>query len=265
MHSLPHGSVRRRPPLGRWLLALLVVEMVPSALGRTLLRRFDLSRKNVVTHAAAEAVADTPAQQGIVVKVVVSANAGNSSAEEVADALKFNVANEGMRSVDLQNFLAGHGVDPKAQLPPVHEVNPGGDQVPLGVEGVSGVDDPEAQEEEVTDAPVAAAPSDVTFSPAGYQTTVPPSLTTATPEGYWRNVLTTHPMIWQDALEGKDISSNVQDVLDKKTLAGAVTAPPAAWEWIGGPTTTMQAPTTPLMMIHPSSYTAYGTWNGNPR
>jgi hypothetical protein len=245
------------------LLALLVVEMVPSALGRTLLRRFDLSRKNVVTHAAAEAAADTPAQQGIVVKVVVSANAGNSSAEEVADALKFNVANEGMRSMDLQNFLSSHGVDPKAQLPPVHEVNPGGDQVPLGVQGVNSVDDPEAQEAEVTDAPVVAAEPAVN-TPAGYQTTVPPYMTTSTPEGYWRNVLTTHPQIWQGAMAGKDISPDVQKVLNKQPLQEEVlTTPPSmAWERIGGPTTTMQVPTTPLMMIHPSSYSI---WPGNAR
>lgn len=263
MQSRSHCNVCRRPPLGRWLLALLVVECIPSAVGRTLLRRFDLSRKNVVSHQVDADAVQAPAtsQHGIEVQVVVKADVQNSSTEEVADAVKFHIANEGMRSQDLQNFLASYGVDPKAKLPPVHEDNPGGEQVPLPVEGVD-MSEPEAAEAKSTVAStvVAATPTvDGNFLPAGYQTTAPPWQTTSPPEGYMRQLLTTQPLIWQAALEGKDISADVQDVLMRKPVQQArvvTTAVPTAWEKIGDTSTTVPFSATPMMMIHPNAYGA---------
>jgi len=113
------------------------------------------------------------------------------SAKAVED-LKFAVANEGMRPIPLKNFLAAHGMNPKARLPPLRTITPGtGAMVPLGQVAV------DMEEAKIPEADAPAEPpapkNPEIWMPEGYEVTAPPSTVEIKNPGDLRQMLTTPP------------------------------------------------------------------------
>jgi len=237
--------------------------MLPAS-GRTLLRRFDLSRRNEATYYAVSTT--SPAAQvlkpGVEVDIVVQGSGAGPSVSKVVEDLKFSIANEGLRNQALKDFLAKYGANPEARLPPVHEVQEGGEQVPLIHESIN-MQPPQAQPVQVASA-TPVVPSEAghqVFLPAGYDTTPHPYVQAIAQQpnmGNARAALTTNPAIFQDAMEGKDISKLVGVHESSKPLAGSAEytytrgtkAPPGTF----GPITVT---TTALMAIHSDAYAVY--------